>query len=129
MSQGAESRSAPEASSVGRARAGLLSADAGDRLRVEAGLAGTGYHLESWEAFEQVVRAIAAGPVVAFVDLAHSQADSCIEALAASGNRVVAYGSVVDELAAIRARSLGAADAVSRDRLLRAPGDWLPPMM
>ena len=129
MSQGSRSRSAPDAPPAGRARAGLLSADAGDRLRVEAGLAGTGYRLESWEAFEQVVRGIAAGPVVAFIDLAHPQADCCIEALAASGNRVVAYGSEVDDLAVIRARSLGAADAVPRDRLLRAPADWLPPMM
>jgi hypothetical protein len=90
---------------------------------------GTGYRLEPWETVGQVVRAIAAGPVVGFVDLAHPEADSCVEVLAASGNRVVVYGPMVDDVAAIRARSLGAHDAVPRDRFLRAPADWLPPVM
>lgn len=63
---------------------------------------------------------------VAIVDLEHPDADEAVRTLAATCGRVVAYGPHVDEFALVRARTLGAADAVPRSRFFSDPGAWLP---
>ena len=65
-------------------------------------------------------------PSLAFVDLGHGAADEVIAMLAGAGVKVVAYGPHVDDMAMMRARSLGAADAVPRSRFFRDPGGYLP---
>jgi hypothetical protein len=72
------------------------------------------------------VDAIPERAVVGIVDLEHPDADAALRALAASAGRVVAYGPHVDDLALVRARSLGAADALPRSRFFRDPAAWLP---
>jgi len=91
----------------------------------EAAAAGSGYRIEA-------IRADAlAGlePLVAFVDLETDGADDAISALVARGVRVIAYGPHVDDLAMSRARSLGAAVAEPRSRVLRDPSAYLPPLV
>ena len=68
-------------------------------------------------------------PLVAFVDLEASGADDAIVDLAARGVRVIAYGPHVDDVALVRARSLGAVVAEPRGRMLRDPAAYLPPLV
>lgn len=63
---------------------------------------------------------------VGFVDLEHPDADDAVRALVERCGRVIAYGPHVDDFAMVRARSLGATEAVPRSRFFRDPGAWLP---
>ncbi len=113
-------------SKVRRPRVGLLSADAGDGERLQAGLSGSGFLVEKLETMRQVRRAVRKEMVAAFIDLAHPEADAAIKTLSDGGVRVVAFDAVVSDLTLVRSRVLGAADAVSRARLLKTPQKWLP---
>jgi hypothetical protein len=68
-------------------------------------------------------------PLVAFVDLEATGADDAIVDLARRGVRVIAYGPHVDDVALVRARSLGALVAEPRSRVLRDPAAYLPPLV
>lgn len=68
-------------------------------------------------------------PLVAFVDLEATGADDAIVDLAGRGVRVIAYGPHVDDIALVRARSLGALVAEPRSRVLRDPAAYLPPLV
>lgn len=91
-----------------------------DASGLEEAAAGAGY---------RVARSPEAGPLAAFVDLEAPDSDRVIEALAAAGVKVIAYGPHVDDLALARARTLGATTAEPRSRVLRDPGVFLPPVV
>jgi len=63
---------------------------------------------------------------VGLVDLEHPDADEAVRTLAGTCGRVVAYGPHVDDLAMVRARTLGAAEALPRSRFFTDPAAWLP---
>ena len=66
---------------------------------------------------------------VGFVDLEHPDADHAIRSLVGVCGRVVAYGPHVDDVGMVRARSLGAAEAVPRSRFFTDPAAWLPALV
>lgn len=105
----------------------LVTGDLADRTRLASIVEGGGLEpvvARNPAAVEDALGTIR--PVVAFVDLGHRSADEVIGRLAAAGVRVVAYGPHVDDLALVRARSLGAAEVLPRSRFFRDPGRWLP---
>jgi hypothetical protein len=108
-----------------RPAVGLLSADLIDRSKVEAAAGGGGFRLVVWRR-RAAVDLRQERPAVVFVDLAHDDADAVIRDLASSGVRVVGYGPHVDDLALVRARALGAADALPRSAFFRSLEGLLP---
>ena len=95
-----------------------------DASRFEAAAESSSYRFERWaDAGSDEI------PAVAFVDLEEDGADDVIRALAGRGTKVVAYGPHVDDVALVRARSLGAAVAEPRSRTLRDPAAFLPPLV
>ena len=108
-----------------RPAVGLLSSDLIDRSRVEAAAGGGGFRLVVWRR-GAAVDLRRERPAVVFVDLAHDDADSVIRGLASSGVRVIGYGPHVDDLAMVRARTLGAADALPRSAFFRSLEGLLP---
>jgi hypothetical protein len=103
---------------------GLLSTDLMDRSRVESAAGPAGFAVATWPSLD----AATAGrlPPVAFVDLAHGDADAAVRVLSEAGVRVVCFGSHVDDMAMTRARSLGAADTLPRSRFFRSIPELLP---
>lgn len=108
-----------------RPSVGLLSQDLMDRSKIAPVVADAGFRLAVWSRSDE----LALGddrPSVAFVDLAHRDADDVIRALSDEGIRVIGYGPHVDDLAMVRARSLGASDALPRSVFFRTVGRLLP---
>ena len=108
-----------------RPAAGLLSRDLMDRSRIEPVVEEAGLRLTVWPtgaALEDGYDRVA----VAFVDLAHPDADDVIRRLAGDGVKAVAFGPHVDDLALVRARTLGAADALTRSAFFRNLARLLP---
>lgn len=106
---------------------GWLGRDLMDRSRIEAALEGTGLELWPWISVTELEQALEVRPpVLALVDLAYTEADDGIRALAEAGVRAIAYGPHVDDVAMVRARSLGAEDAVARSRFFASIGSYLP---
>ncbi|MCB2224333.1 MAG: hypothetical protein KQH83_09200 [Actinobacteria bacterium] len=105
-----------------RPTAALVSSDLMDRSRVEPVVEAAGLALEVWRSAE----AAHPGPAVVLVDLTHPDADDVIRSLSGAGTRVVAFGPHVDDVAMVRARSLGAADAVPRSVFFRSLASLLP---
>jgi len=68
-------------------------------------------------------------PAIAFVDLEVEGSDAVISDLAGGDVRVIAYGPHVDSFAMTRARSLGAAAAEPRSRVLRDPSAFVAPVV
>lgn len=66
------------------------------------------------------------GAVRAFVDLTHPGADEAIRRLVGGGVTTMAFGPHVDDVALVRARSLGAADALPRSVFFRRLPELLP---
>lgn len=95
-----------------------------DGSRFEEGIGGSGYRVEVRRDATASTR-----PVVAFVDLEHRDADETVRSLAGAGVRVIAYGPHVDDHALVRAKTLGAAGAEPRSRVLRDPSAFLPPLV
>jgi len=108
-----------------RSSIGLLSANLMDVSRVESVAASAGFHLIVWRTASDL-DPLPTRPAMAFVDLAHGDADAVIEQLSASGLRVIGFGPHVDDLAMVRARTLGAADALARSAFFRNLGRLLP---
>jgi hypothetical protein len=94
-----------------------------DASRIEAAGAGVGFRVTTATAVADVPEG---GAVVAFVDLEHPDADAAITALSAAAGRVIAYGPHVDDVAMVRARSLGAAEALPRSRFFKDPAAMFP---
>lgn len=65
----------------------------------------------------------------AVVDLEHPDAGTVIADLAATGVKVLAFGPHVDDLAMVRARSLGADAVEPRSRFFSRLGPWLRPLV
>lgn len=98
-----------------------------DRSRIEAALDGSGLELWLWSSAGELERSLdERRPVVAFVDLDFAGADDAIAALAKAEVRAIAYGPHVDDVAMVRARTLGAEDAVPRSRFFASIGTYLP---
>ena len=119
----------PVAASQGPTRpvAALVGMDLMDRSKIEAAAHAAGYELTVLRNPAAITAAIAdRPPVVVFVDLAHRSADEAIRQFGDSGVRAVAYGPHVDDIALMRARSLGAVDAVPRSRFFRDLSRWFP---
>ncbi len=112
-----------KARAMSRPIVGVLSDDLLDTTRIEAVVSQAGYRAEVWRRVPEVD---ARRPVVAFVDLSHREADDVIRAAASIGIRVIGYGPHVDDLSMVRARSLGASDAVARSRFFSSIPEWLP---
>jgi hypothetical protein len=117
---------AAKARAMSRLTVGLLSSDLMDFARVEAAASAAGYSVAVWADAAAVADHSGRLPAVAFVDLAHPEADDVIRALAARSVRVTGYGPHVDDLAMIRARLLGATDALARSRFFTSIRDLLP---
>jgi hypothetical protein len=101
----------------------LVSADLMDASRVESEAGAAGYRCEVWRSLPDEP---GRPPGVALVDLTHRQADDAIRALSEAGARVIAFGPHVDDLAMVRARTLGASDALPRSRFFSSIGSLLP---
>ncbi|MDX1690756.1 MAG: hypothetical protein R3290_07015 [Acidimicrobiia bacterium] len=109
---------AAKAAAMTRPAVAVLSRDLMDRTRIEEAVGAAGYRLVPWGTDDRA-------PVVVFVDLTHPDADEVIGS-AARSSKVIAFGPHVDDLAMVRARTLGAADAVARSRFFRSIRTWLP---
>ncbi len=104
----------------------LLSDDLLDRSKVEPVVAEAGFRLVVWR--DAAAVDLGAGrPVTALVDLTHPDADDVIRTIAESGIRVIGFGPHVDDMAMVRARTLGATDALPRSVFFRSLERLLPP--
>jgi hypothetical protein len=103
-------------------RVGYFGSNLMDRSKIEGPVKAAGMELVVWRS----VHEISDPPRVVFVDLAAPDADRAIRTLAEAGSRVVAFGPHVDDMAMVRARSLGAADALPRSRFFRQIPELLP---
>ena len=108
-----------------RPTVGLFSADLTDRSKVEPIAGAAGFGLVVWMGMGDLSRGFHR-PAVAFVDLEHHEADRAIRALVDEGVRVIGFGPHVDDLAMVRARAMGAADALPRSVFLRTLDRLLP---
>lgn len=95
----------------------VVSANMMDSSRLETVLGSAGYRVAGRD--DEAVS-------IAFVDLEQEGALDVIEDLAGTGAFVVAYGPHVDASALERAEAAGAARAVARSALFRAPLELLP---
>lgn len=103
----------------------LLSDDLMDRSKVEPVVVEAGFRLVVWRD-AAAVDVEAGRPVTALVDLTHPDADEVIRTVAESGVRVVGFGPHVDDMAMVRARTLGAVDALPRSVFFRSLARLLP---
>lgn len=118
---------APPAKRPDRPISALVGMDLMDRSKIEAAARLAGYDLTVLRNPAAVVAAIGERPpALAFVDLTHRSADEAIRRLGEAGVRTIAFGPHVDDIALMRARSLGATDAVSRSRFFRDLSRWFP---
>ena len=115
---------AAKAQSVTRPAVGVLAANLLDRDRIERVLTQHGLRLD-------VIRDAAGvgGQALVLVDLTDRAADETITAAAAAGIRSIGFGPHVDEFAMVRARSLGASDALARSQFFRDLDRLLPEMV
>jgi hypothetical protein len=104
----------------------LVSADLIDASRVESESEAAGYRCEVWRSLPE---SPGRSPVAALVDLSHPRADDAVRMLAVAGARVIAFGPHVDDLAMVRARTLGAAEALPRSRFFSSIRELLPPVV
>jgi hypothetical protein len=112
---------AAKAAAVTRPACGVLSTNLLDIDRIERAAGPHGYRVERLASADAL-----SSQAIVFVDLEQAAADIVIRAAAERGIRVVAFGPHVDDLVMIRARSLGAAEAVPRSRFFRDPAAFLP---
>lgn len=96
-----------------------------DLARFESAASRLGYRMEGRSASELED----AEAVIAFVDLEGDDSADAITTLAGRGIRVIAFGPHVDDMAMVRARTLGAKVAEPRSRVFRDPGAYLPPLV
>ncbi len=116
---------AAKAKTMVRPRVWLLSVDLMDRSRLEGPVREAGFELVAFRSATDLEEADRP-PTTVFVDLTHPDADAAIGRLAEAGIRVIGFGPHVDEMAMLRARSLGAADALPRSRFFSRVAELLP---
>ena len=111
-------------------KVGWLGSNLMDRSQIEPVVEGASLQLEAWATQEDVEGALEAkAPVMAIVDLDHPASDAAIAVLAAAKVKTVAYGPHVDDVAMMRARSLGADEVHARSRFFRVLPDLLPKLV
>jgi hypothetical protein len=114
-------------SSVRRRAVALVGIDLMDRSKIEQIVDAAGFVLEVWRNPAAIEDGLAGvPPVVVLVDLRHGTADDAIRAAARKGVRTYAFGPHVDDVGLVRARSLGAADALTRAQFFRRLESLLP---
>ena len=116
---------AAKARAMSPPRVGLLSSDLFDASRIESEVGAHGFELEVWREPPDL-SGRQRPPVVVFVDLGHEGSDETIRLCSGSQIRVIGFGPHVDDLAMVRARSLGAADALPRSRFFTTLAELLP---
>ncbi len=105
----------------------LVGTDLMDRSKISNVVAAAGLTFDVWRNPAAVEGGLEGGaPALVLVDLTHQASDDVVRLLAGAGVRVVAFGPHVDDFALVRARSLGAADALPRSRFFRTLPDLLP---
>ncbi len=114
-----------KARAMARPVVGLLSDDLFDATRIESEVGARGFDLEVWRRPPDLTDRDR-GPVVVLVDLTHDGSDDTIRHCAGAGIKVVGFGPHVDDLAMVRARSLGASEAMPRSRFFTTLGELLP---
>jgi len=112
---------AAKAAAITRPTCGVLADNLLDLDRIERSVVTSGFRMERIRAADGV-----GGQAAVFVDLEHPGADDVIRAAAGHGIAAIAFGPHVDDLAMVRARSLGAREAMPRSRFFRDPGAFLP---
>ncbi|NQV07880.1 hypothetical protein HQ535_15165 [bacterium] len=115
-----------KAAALTRPSAGVLSSNLMDRSRIESAISESGYRSI---VLRDLGESAARYPAVAFVDVTHDDADEAVRDLSAAGVRVIVFGPHVDDFALIRAKSLGAHDALARSQFFRMIGELLPPLV
>lgn len=108
-----------------RPRVGYYGTNLIDRSKIEAVASAAGFELAVYRAGEQIDDV----PGTVFVDLEASASDEAIRAFVGRGARVVAFGPHVDDIAMVRARSLGANDVTPRSRFFRDIAGHMPTLM
>jgi len=103
----------------------LLSRDLMDRSKVEPVVVEAGFRLIVWRD-ASAVDLEDGRPITAFVDLTHPDADEVVRFVAESGAGVIGFGPHVDDVAMVRARTLGADDALPRSVFFRSLARLLP---
>ncbi len=93
-----------------------------DRSKIAAAVEAAGLRL----AVADGVGVDPTGVVRAFVDLSRPTADDAIRSLARAGVTTIGFGPHVDDVALVRARSLGADDALPRSVFFRRLPELLP---
>jgi hypothetical protein len=115
---------APPVAAVARPVIGVLAANLLDRDRIERVLTRRGFHLDAIRDAGGV-----GGQLLLLVDLTDRAADDTIAAAAAAGIRTIGFGPHVDEFAMVRARSLGASQALARSQFFRDLERLLPELV
>lgn len=115
---------AAKAGAVTRPAVAVLAANLLDRDRIERVVQQRGLRLDAIRDAGGV-----GGQVLVLVDLTDRAADEVITAAAAAGIRSIGFGPHVDELAMVRARSLGASDALARSQFFRDLERLLPELV
>lgn len=121
---GPENALARPATEVTRPAVGVLAANLLDRDRIERVLTQRGLRLDAIRGASGV-----GGQMLVLVDLTDRAADETITAAAAAGIRSVGFGPHVDEFAMVRARALGASDALARSQFFRELERLLPELV
>ncbi len=93
-----------------------------DRSKIEAAVRKQGFAFSAYRDPD----AVEPGVSRVLVDLEAVGADQAISAASRGGSTVIAYGPHVDDAAMVRARSMGAAEAVPRSQFFRRLGEYLP---
>jgi len=115
---------------VQRPAAGVYTRNLMDRSKIEIELHAAGFDPFLLRNVDLIRKAMSGKrPSIAFVDLEGPDVDEVVRLLAGADVRVIAYGPHVDDFGMQRARSLGAADAVSRSRFFGRLAEYLPQIM
>lgn len=109
-----------------RPQAVLVSTDLMDRSKLQSVAEDAGFELVVARNPAAVADAVERRPLIAFVDVTHPAADDAIRSLSSVTRRTIAFGPHIDDVALIRAKTLGAADAVPRSRFFSKLRAWFP---
>ncbi len=93
-----------------------------DRSKIEAAATSRGFELVVFRSVEELTDP----PGTVIIDLDFRDSDDAIRAAVKQGSTVVAYGPHVDDVAMVRARSLGATTVLPRSRFFHDIGQYFP---
>lgn len=93
-----------------------------DRSKIEAAATSRGFELVAYRSVEELTDP----PGTVIIDLEFRHSDDAIRAAVNQGSTVVAYGPHVDDVAMVRARSLGATTVLPRSRFFHDIAQYFP---